>query len=53
MGLDLSTGICLSWHHSANQPVSTEVVRSGQNTTKFFGAFLFMESVQTELSYTM
>lgn len=41
--------VCIRWHHYAHQPESEEVTRS----RSFFGAFLSLESQQTELSNTL
>jgi hypothetical protein len=59
----LSTCVCLSWHHSVNQPESKEVSRNCNHQKVvvglvffcflFFGTFLSMESWQTGLNYAM
>jgi hypothetical protein len=36
----LSTSICLSWHHSANQPESEETSRNCSTPPEVFGVFL-------------
>jgi hypothetical protein len=49
----LSTWVCLSWHHSVNQPESMEATRNCVTPPKFLGVFLSLKSWQMELNYAM